>query len=343
MKVNSIASWMAIIALVMAGLFYGQSIVVPFLIALLIWFVVKKTRNIIDKLGFAREYIPTWFKTLLASAVVFGVLFITGELLTYNIENIVESYSTYAGDSETISTKISEMINLEKGDQIQKYLESGDFQQYLQLFLKSISEILGNILLILFYIIFLFIEEGLVARKMQLFFNDDNERHESFQATMKKIDKMLSRYFILKSIINLTSATIAFIIMWSIDLQSPFFWAAVIFFLSFIPFIGPIVSTLLPAAFSIIQTGDFILFGIIFFGIGSVQAFVGNFVEPKIMGNTLNISPLVAIFSLALWGSLWGVIGMLLSVPITVAIIIILAQFPTTRRAAILMSEKGKI
>jgi AI-2 transport protein TqsA len=334
---------MAIIALVMLGLVYGHSIVVPFIIALLIWFVVKKTRNIIDKIRFIHTYIPTWFKTLLASIFVFGILFITGELLTYNIETLVASYTSYAADSEVLSIRINEMINMEENDQIQRYLESGDFTQYLQLFLKSISEILGNILLIVFYIIFLFIEEGLVAYKLQLFFKDDVDKLSSFQATMKKIDKMLSRYFILKSVINLTTSTIAFIIMWSIGLQSPFFWAALIFFLSFIPFVGPIVSTLLPAAFSIIQSGDFIMCWFILFGIGSVQVLVGNFVEPKIMGNTLNISPLVAIFSLALWGSLWGVVGMLLSVPITVAIIIVLAQFPSTRRAAILMSEKGKV
>jgi predicted PurR-regulated permease PerM len=61
------------------------------------------------------------------------------------------------------------------------------------------------------------------------------------------------------------------------------------------------------------------------------------------MGNTLNISPLVTILALAIWGSIWGILGALLSVPITVAMIIILAQFPQTKNLAILLSEKGKI
>ncbi len=342
MKINSAASWMIIVSLVILALIYGQSILVPFIIALLIWFVVKKTRNTIDKLNFAKKYVPKWMKTLIASVVVFGVLSITGELLTYNIENIVRSYSTYASNSEEITSKISEWVHTEGGEDIQKFLESGEVTSYLQGFIQSISEMLGNMLMIAFYIIFLFIEEGLFHRKMKLFFDDD-KRHEAFQLTTKKIDKMLSRYLILKSLINLTTSSIAFIVMWAIGLQSPFFWAALIFLLSFIPSIGPIVALLLPSAFSLIQFGNFVPFSIILFGIGSVQVFVGNYLEPKLMGNTLNISPLIAIFSLALWGSLWGVIGMLLSVPITVALIIVMAQFPSTRKVAILLSEKGKV
>ena len=103
------------------------------------------------------------------------------------------------------------------------------------------------------------------------------------------------------------------------------------------------MGTLLPALFSLVQFGEFVPFLIILFGVGTVATLVGSLVEPRLMGNTLNISRLVAILSLALWGSLWGITGMLLSVPITVALIIILAQFKSTRPVAILLSEKGSV
>jgi predicted PurR-regulated permease PerM len=82
---------------------------------------------------------------------------------------------------------------------------------------------------------------------------------------------------------------------------------------------------------------------IIIFVIGGIQLFVGNYLEPRLMGNTLNISPLFAIVALAVWGAIWGFTGMLLSVPITVAMIIVMAQFPKTRPIAVLLSEKGKV
>jgi AI-2 transport protein TqsA len=70
---------------------------------------------------------------------------------------------------------------------------------------------------------------------------------------------------------------------------------------------------------------------------------IDNVLEPKIMGGSLNISPLVALFSLSFWGAIWGATGMLLSVPITVILIILLAHFPRTKKIAILLSNNGKV
>jgi len=160
---------------------------------------------------------------------------------------------------------------------------------------------------------------------------------------MKKIEKMLSRYIALKSLVNLSSACLAFVLMWLVGIDSPFFWAALIFFFSFIPVVGPILATLFASVFSLLQFGDFVPFLIILCGVTTIQLIIGNYVEPRLMGNTLNISPLVAILSLAVWGALWGITGMLLSVPISVAIIIILSQFDGTRPVAILLSERGRL
>ena len=75
--------------------------------------------------------------------------------------------------------------------------------------------------------------------------------------------------------------------------------------------------------------------------VGAVQVIMGNLVEPRLMGDSLNISPLVVILSLIFWGAIWGVLGMVLSVPIIVMIILITAEIPTTRFIAILLSKKG--
>ena len=76
---------------------------------------------------------------------------------------------------------------------------------------------------------------------------------------------------------------------------------------------------------------------------GSIQGLVGNFIEPKVMGNSMNISALVTILSLTLWGAIWGITGMILSVPITMIMILVFSQFDSTRGVAILLSENGKI
>ena len=78
-------------------------------------------------------------------------------------------------------------------------------------------------------------------------------------------------------------------------------------------------------------------------GLAAVQISIGQLLEPRIMGQSLNLSPLVLLLSLAVWGSVWGVAGMFLSIPIMVTLMIILSHFPQTRPVAILMSQDGQI
>lgn len=346
MKIDKTASWLIIIAVVILALIAGQSIFIPFIVALLIWFVVKKTRNALDKIEFVQKYIPTWIKTFMASLLVFSILLIVGTLLTANIEKLVLSSEEYRANVEIISVKISKLIKDLVGadvtDSIDGSIKSIMNPEYFGSLFSSISGILGNMMMIAFYTVFLFIEEALFNNKVKLMFSNQ-EKSAQYLGIMKKIDKMLSRYIVLKSMINLVTATIAYIILLFVGIDSPFFWASLIFFFSFIPSIGPIIGTTLPAIFSLIQFAEFVPFLIILFVIGAFQVAIGNYLEPRIMGNTLNISPLFGIFALAIWGSLWGITGMLLSVPITVAMIIVMAQFPNTRSVAILLSEKGKL
>jgi predicted PurR-regulated permease PerM len=196
--------------------------------------------------------------------------------------------------------------------------------------------------MIIFYIVFLFVEELLFKNKFKLIYTD-KVQYERNMAIIKKIDRSLSSYISLKSLISLLTTTLSYFVLLAVGIDSALFWAFLIFMFNFIPSIGPILGTLLPALFSLIQFGTFFPFLIILFGVGAIAVLVGSLVEPRIMGNTLNISPLVAILSLAIWGAIWGITGMLLSVPITVAMIIIFSQFTSTRSIAILLSEKGKV
>ena len=73
------------------------------------------------------------------------------------------------------------------------------------------------------------------------------------------------------------------------------------------------------------------------------QTIVANFIEPRIVGKSLNLSPLVVFLTLTVWGTIWGVLGMIIAVPVTSILVIVLAQFPNTRYVAVLLSESGDI
>ena len=98
-----------------------------------------------------------------------------------------------------------------------------------------------------------------------------------------------------------------------------------------------------PAILALVQFDTFTPFVILVATLGAVQFVVGNVVEPRLMGSSLNLSPLVVILSLSLWGQLWGVVGMFLSVPLTVITMIILSNFSATQPFAVALSQDGQI
>lgn len=120
------------------------------------------------------------------------------------------------------------------------------------------------------------------------------------------------------------------------------FWALLIFVLNFIPNIGSIVATILPSLLALVQFDSLTPFLIVLFGIGTIQFVIGNILEPNLMGHRLNISPLVIVLSLVLWGYLWGVPGLFLGVPMMVILIIVLYHFEDTRWV-VMLSRDGKL
>ena len=113
--------------------------------------------------------------------------------------------------------------------------------------------------------------------------------------------------------------------------------------LNFIPTVGSLVGTIFPTLFCLLQFGDYLEGIQVLVLVGLIQVLIGNVVEPRLMGNSLNISSLVAIVALSFWGVIWGVTGMILSVPVTVILVILFAQFEQTKSVAIMLSDKGDV
>ena len=196
--------------------------------------------------------------------------------------------------------------------------------------------------MVLLYAIFIVSEETSFGNKLKKLFSSTEEL-ENATTILQKINKSISDYIGLKTLDSLLTGLIGYIFLAIMGVDAPFFWALLMFLLNYIPTIGSLIATIFPALFSLIQFGEFTPFLIILIGLGILEWFIGNVLEPKIMGDSLNISHLVTIIALVVWGQIWGITGMLLSVPITVVMIIICAQFKSTKAFAILLSKNGEI
>ena len=135
---------------------------------------------------------------------------------------------------------------------------------------------------------------------------------------------------------------LSYVIMASMGLDNALFWALVIFILNYIPIIGGLAAVVLPVMFAMVQFESAAMIALLAGLLFAVQFVIGNTIQPKMMGDSMNLSALVVVLSLTLWQALLGGVGAFLSAPLTVIFMIVLAQFKTTHWIAVLLSADGQ-
>ena len=321
---------------------YGKNLIIPFILALFIWLLIKEIKLVMNKIPFVERKFPSWLKSVIASIFMFGVLGFITNLLVYNIQELTHSSASFSANIDVMANKLNAAFDINLRDMVGDYAGDLDFTSILSTVVNSLTEMVGNAFLIVLYVLFLLIEESIFSNKLSAIFTEQ-QRFEKVNGIIMKIEEAVTDYIGLKTLVSLITGVLSYIVLFILGVDSPVFWAFLIFLLNFIPTIGSLVATLFPAIYALLQFGELTQFLLVLSLVGLVQVIVGNIIEPRIMGNALNISSLVAILSLSFWGWLWGITGMIVSIPITVMIVIVFAQFPSTRPVAILLSGTGKV
>ncbi len=153
------------------------------------------------------------------------------------------------------------------------------------------------------------------------------------------ISNKVRRHLVALSITSAISGVATGIYAAALGLDLAIIWGIVTFLLNYIPTLGPLIAVAPPTLFALLQFEGLSKPVAIFLGIGSIQFFIGNFIDPKIEGRVLSLSPLVVLFSVAFWGWLWGIFGAFLAVPLTMAIVVTCQQFDGTRWVGALLSD----
>lgn len=343
MTVFRVAAWLICIGLILTLIVVGKSYLVPIFVALVFWYLVNALNDQFRHLPFVGERLPNAV-TLGMSLIFFGLsLYAISDMIVNTVNGFVLESGVYLPRIEAqiarayadfrIDRKPPTIADLEIGQQL-----LGNFA----LVLSGVTSAAKGVALVLLYVLFFLVEQGSFPKKMKALglYTEGGTR---FTYVLAEINTAMRKYLGVKTLTSFLTAVLCFIIFTTIGLDYALFWAFLVFLFNYIPTIGSITATVLPALLSLVQFDTLSPFLIVVIGVTAVQILVGNILEPRLMGNSLNISPLVVVLSLILWSMLWGIVGMLLSVPITVAIIIICAQFPSTRPIAILLSSNGEI
>ena len=322
---------------------YFKDLLKPFVMAVMVWYLIKTIYNYIGKIKVMGRQLPRWLKGTLSLAIIFGSVQATINLIITNLSAIVANFSTYQATFDRFLIGLGESLGVVNiTDQLQEQLNKLDLQGFLAGTLSSLSTTVGTIVIVVIYIIFLLLEEVAFSKKIDAIFPDRKKR-QRIQEVLNEIYESTNKYITLKTGISILTGALSYVVLRLFGVDYAFLWAFLIFIFNYIPYIGSLIATLLPSIFAIVQFGSMWSFLWVFISVEIIQLIVGNYVEPKVMGKSLNLSPLVVVVALSFWGYVWDLLGMFLSVPITSIMLIVLAQFPATRNIAILLTENGNI
>ncbi|MFZ5719691.1 MAG: AI-2E family transporter [Pseudomonadota bacterium] len=167
------------------------------------------------------------------------------------------------------------------------------------------------------------------------------ERRQEAKAAFERIRSGVEQYLWVQTVTGLMIAVASWIAMAAVGLDSALFWAILIFFASYIPIVGGIVAVAVPPLFALVQFDTLWQAILLFAVLQVVGMFVGNVVQPRMQGRSLNIDPIALLMALAFWTVVWGLPGAFLSTPLTTVMMVILAQFQGTRWIAVMLSDDG--
>jgi AI-2 transport protein TqsA len=335
-------NFVIVTAAIIAVLVVGKGILIPFIFAFIFWFLTREIRKTIYRIPFAKKIIPNWLSNIIVFTLIILAFGFISEIITNSIATVTSSYSEYEPNIQMIINNLNSYLHVDLIKSVKSVVGDFDYGTVLGEVANGLSGLLGDTFMIVIYALFIFLEETSFIKKMHKIFDNSN-RFDQLQSLFQKVEFSITNYLRLKTYVSLLTGVLSYLVLLMVGIDSAPFWAFLIFLLNYIPSIGSLVGTAFPAIFSLIQFGEFTPFLIVLIAVGSIQVVVGNVIEPRIFGKSLNLSPLVTILALAIWGNIWGITGMILSVPITVIMIIIFSQFDKTRPIAILLSENGEI
>ncbi len=335
--------------------YVGRGVLIPFVVAGFLCFLIFTLKENVRRIPVVGQYMPDWVSYLFAFALIGGGLVLFVEIIRSNVETLLTAWPSY---EQRLRGLAQEAIGFFRTiDFLPKELLGGveQIQQSaLDLIRPLLSQAAGSLksltsnfltfITVFLYLVFMLIERGRIFKKISLLGADERER-KVINETIADIGVMVRQYITVKTVSNLVTATISYIIMLVIGVQFAGFWALLIFVLNYIPIFGAASAITLPVLLCLVQPdgGGVRMALIAAVSLIGAEQVMSNGIEPRIVGRTLNLSPLIILFSLGIWGSLWGFAGLLLSVPITVTVMIVLSQFRSTRPVAIMMSDNGEI
>ena len=341
-SVLNIAAAFLILTLVITALAMGRPFLLPLVLALVVWYVIASLRDFMASLRVGNFSLPRWVSLLLSMSIIGSIAYFVVNIVLTSFASLIGDFPTYVADANRLLALVQGL--LPEGVTLDINLQN-QFDRILGIannFAGQLRLVTQNLVIVVIYVAFMLVEDQRFNSKLRHLFPNEDDYARARQM-LGAISHKIQAYLTVKTLMSLITAILAYIILLVFDINYAPVWAMLVFFLNFIPVVGSIIAVMLPVAMAVLQFWDvspwviLIVTGLLI----AVQQFVGSILEPRFLGSSLNLSPLIILVALSFWGFLWGPVGMLISVPVTVMMAIIFAAVPATRWIAVLLSQNG--
>lgn len=320
----------------------GRPVILPVVAGLIIAYVVLGLAELFGRV----PGLPAGLRYGLAILAIGLILVAIVWMVVTNVSQIAASLPRYQERVMTLTQVLAERFGFEREPDWQAIrsdiLARIDLRRAVGLTVATASSITATFIVVVVYAGFILSEKNSFARKIALL-SEEPARVAQIQQVIRQINSSIGAYLVMKTIINIVLGVGSYFIMLWYGIPFAGFWAILIGLFNYIPYIGGFIGVGLPTFLAIAEFGAFWPVVSFVLAMSSIQVALGNFIEPYVMGNSMNLSPLVILVSLVAWSALWGIAGAILSVPITAMLVIIFAEFKGTRPLAVLMSKDGAL
>jgi predicted PurR-regulated permease PerM len=339
----AITAGLLLVALLVVGLKFGEFIFKPLLIACFLGYVLAPVQH-----WFQRQGLPRWPTAVIMLLTVLTLLVGLGYLESQGLYYLDEAQlARYEAQFDRAGQRLLGQVGLSKYAEdfhVRKLVFSSQelTTQLRSAFVSLVGTFFNFVMvsvMVFLYLVFLWLEwSDLPGRVDQAF---GQERGAVIREVAGQINVTISRYLGVLTLLCLSQGIVATATLGLLGTDFFVLWGVLIFLLCYIPYFGPFISISLAVLFTFMQYPHQPWRGVVALVVlASVNQLCDNFLNPRLNGRGLGASPLLMLLALSFWGALWGVVGLILAVPLTVTVKIILARIDATRPVAILMSDR---
>lgn len=329
---------------VVAVLYVLRPIMVPFMLAGFLAILFKPLVQ-----WFRGKGMPTWVGLIVVLVISSSALWVAFYIFLTGIDQIIDKAPEYAQRLQFILEQvdksfgnvISTYLLSSKGISLRDLISPSAAVDILTSSVGSAFSFMSDGVLTILYLIFMVLGGEYFTAKLDVAFR--NTHVHDLIGVYESVNDKVIRYLRIKTLFSFLTALVSWVVMESFGVDFAALLALMIFILDYMPQIGSSFAVIIPSAISALQTGDLAEVLLIAIILTVVQNLIGNVIEPKAMSISLDLSPVLLLFSLFFWGWMWGIVGMILSIPVMAIIKAIMEQFPTTRPLAILMGNRAPI